>query len=574
MTKKSGILVFIIFSSMIYGKTALCLYSDSAWQQHSSSLQKRLLKQPTFAEMDDACFIALLHRYPPAKNRTERTNTLFSYLKKYCRVSNTFSPSVLHEFLMVVDTASYPDISAGIAGLWKTYNGPLHLQLRTMERKGLYAEVDNVYSDFMKLSLLDVYELLKWARIKSILGDFDGAVSIYCKASATENSFVNVALNQLKRALADVSSTETIRRTLEHFSSCYRSHPGASLDTLSKWLSKTYAHFELFREEEQAITTFDSNPASKGERLLSAARNRFSRNLFSEALPPAKKAWQYLSSDRQRQKCAIICYQSYMHIGRTDSAVLWLDKVNLTQLHSKANAVVLYQNSGFFKKADSVIQMLDNTITRDTLMIRHYIFLGEPDKAQEYLTRCAIKSHWRYAPADLYLWHIRLQVYTGSLPQTSRYLDSLSRIKNSPSWHYTAEVLTIRLALQRLQIYPEAFKFWGSLRHDLYRNKPLEPVAAFNVTRWPAAIQEFLAATLIDALVGNEYYSEAQSILDRLPNLDSPQTAYFRGITSFMLGYGDKAKKIFEKIILSNPDDVFAHKARIYLLKLRLSQSM
>lgn len=567
--------IFLLcFTGMVFSIPYECPYADSTWQKHTPSLRQRLLKHPAFAKMDNECFIILLHTYAQNARYPERTTTLFSLLKKYCRVSNTFDQSVLHAFLTVVDTADFSRISDGIAALWKTYNGPLQLQLRVFERKGLYAEADRLYSDFNTLSLIDVYDLLKWARIKSILGDFHGAVAIYCKASSIENSFVNVALNQLKRALADVKSPKTKRTILKQFSSCYQSNPGANLDTLSKWLRAAYAHFNLYREEEKAIVTLDKNPQSKGTRLLAVAGYRFARGLFKEALPPAQKAWKHLSTESHRQKCAIICYQSYAHIGKSDSALAWLDKVNLTQLHGKANAVVLYQNSGFFEKADSTMKMLEASITKDTLVVRQYLFQGSFEKARSYISRCPQKSQWRYNRPDILLWHIRIGVYTGSFPQVSLYLDSLNRVKNSPGWHYTAEILATRLAVQRLRVYPDAFQYWGHLRYALYRNKPRDPVAGFNCERWPKPTQEFLVSTLVGALISHEYFDTAQSVLDLVPELVSPQISYFRGLTSFMLGYGDKAEKLFENIILSNPDDVFAHKARIYLLKLKLSHSM
>ncbi|MCP4646584.1 MAG: hypothetical protein GY852_02465, partial [bacterium] len=272
-----------------------------------------------------------------------------------------------------------------------------------MERKGLYTEADRLYEDLMTLSLLGGYDLLDWARIRGVLGNLNGAAELFCLASTKDRAMVNPALNQLKRLLTDISSTETKRDALQQFSGCYQSQEGADLDSLSLWLSKAYAYFDLYREEEQAITGLDKKPRSKGIRLLQTAQHRFARSLFAEALPAAKKAWGYSTDKPLRQKCAVILYQSYLHTGNPDSALLWLKNVDLTNTHSRANAVVLYQSSGFLQKADSILRTLPASVRRDTLTIRQHLFSGSVSNARSHIASCRKATHWERAKRDIYL---------------------------------------------------------------------------------------------------------------------------------------------------------------------------
>ncbi len=525
--------------------------------------------------MDRDCFIAFLKRYSQRINTPEKSTTLLSFLRKYCKKAHAFEPAVLHVFLNSIDTADYSKLSADITAIWKTYNRSLRLPISRMERAGLYAEADSLYGDLNTLSPLSVYDLLGWARIRGVLGNFSGAAELFCLASTKDKAMVNPALNQLKRLLMDVSAAEYKRQALQMFSECYQSHAGADLDSLSQWLSAAYAHFDLFLDEERAITRLDKNPRSKGNRLLKTARHRFARNLFAEALPAARKAWRYITREPHRQKCALILYQSYLHTGKSDSALLWLEKVDLTHTHGKANAVVLYQNSGFLQKADSILGTLSKSITRDTLTIRQHLVTGPLSKARSFIAACRKETHWGTTKREIYLWEFRCAVYEGAMSRTALYLDSITNTRYPPSWTYTSEVLTTQLALKRVGRYPEAFKYWGKLQHAIITNTLIGRSSGFSGEKWPKPVREYLAGTLIGALINNKLYERAQLVIDSIPVQNNPpQIQYYRALVSFMLGNNEKARSIFKEIILASPDDVFAQKARIYLLKLKEFHSM
>lgn len=473
-------------------------------------------------------------------------------------------------FFLPID--SRPD---DIIKLGKSNNGSIRKNLVQLEERGLYAEADSLYNDLFLLSLYDVYDLLKWTKIKGILGDYNGAAKIYCEVSQFRKNFISIAQNQFARLLAESDSSDIQRSALEIYKKCYLSKPNSDTLSLSNWLSRTYARFKLFSEEDNAIVELDNNAKSKGKRLLRAAQRRFSNRFFTEAIPPALKSWKYLSTEPQRQRCAIILYQSYSNIGKADSAIVWLEKVKLTNDLSKTDAVVLYQLTGLFKKSYCIINTLKESINRDTLTIRQFLFERKFENACSFVTKCTKAKHWRQARIDNFLWKIRTSVFSGVLEDATLYLDSINSIGSSPSWRYASEILVYRMAIQRLGIHPTAFAYWGKLRYFAYIKTPQYMIAGFNKEKWPLTILEYFTITLTQALIKNELYEKAQYVLDLVLELnESQQLNYFRALASFNMGYIEKAKKLFENIILFDPDDVFAHKARIYLLKLKESQSM
>lgn len=565
--------LFTIYS--LYVKADNCLYIDSLWQIQKGAVKRNLLHAPSFKGMYRDCFVAFIKRLSENSSEQNFTVRMLSSLRGYCKANNSFDLAILNDVLSIVSPADYVRLSADIVLLWETYNGPFRKKLTYFIERGLFYEADSLYNDMYLLSLLDRYDLLKWTQTKAVLGDYSSAAEVFCDVSLYKKNFVTIARSRFVRLLVEADSRELQRSALKSYKKCYLKNPDADTLSLSKWLSSTYARFKLYREEVNAIIKLDRNAKSKGQRLLTTAQRRFSDNLFPKAIPPALLSWKYLTAGIPRQQCAIVLYQSYAHIGKTDSALIWLGKVNLTNQRSKMSAVVLYQTSGLLDKASGIISTLVESMNKDTLTIRQFLFEGKISNARSFVSKCTGASHWASAGPDTFLWKIRTAVYSGNLRAMALYLDSINSVGFTSSWKYASEILSCRMAMQRLEAYPDAFKHWGHLGYTIYINKPQDPVAGFKADRWPKNIREYLVITLVDALIQSEFFDTAQYILDLVPELnETPQICYFRAHVSSMRGYIEKAKKLFENIILSDPDDVFAHKARIYLLKLKQSQNM
>lgn len=574
MKKTLYVTICLLLFLPYYGNTDDCLYLDSTWQTKQPKTQQRLLSNPSIDELDKHCFIAFLKRLSQQSFKLKPA-ILLSFLKKFCTSVDSFDLSVMHAFLGTVDVTNNPEFSNTVVTLWESYNGSIRKKFAWYEERGLYAELDSLYHDLFLLSLLDVYELLKWTRIKSILDDYNGAALIFCEISQLRKNFVSMAQSQFVQLLAKADSSDIQRSALEIYKDCYVSKPDADTLSLSNWLSGVYARFNLYNEENRAIVELDRDEKSRGERLLAAAQSRFSKRLYEEAVEPATQSWKYLSTERQRNRCAKLLYQSYATIGDVDSAMVWLEKITLTSEPDKVSAVVFYQEAGLFKKADDIISALKPSLYRDTLTIRQFLYEGKLKDACSYTINCTQAGHWRSANRDGFLWKMRTSAFSGMLEDAALFLDSIESAGFPPSWHYMKDVLIYRMAIQRMGIDQPGFISWGRLHYFIYIKKPQNIIDSIIKEVWPLDIREYLATTLLEALINNKLYEKAQYVLDMIPEVHtSSQIDYFHALISFKMGYIEKAKRKFENIIVSDPDGVFSHKARIYLLKINKIQTM
>ncbi len=569
------LLILVISVHSLYGSANDCIYSDSLWRIQKTSLKQSLLKNPPFKGMERQCFVELLKRLSEDSNKQNLEDSFILFLREYCKACNSFSLALLHTINSSLDLEYNHNLSVNILKLWEKYNGRVNEYLTKLEQRGLFSKANSLYNEFYILSLLDGYDLLKWAQIKAILNDYSGMAKLFCAVRDYGKHFNSIARSQFVRMLADADSPHIQRQALYIYKSCFLSKSDIDKLSLSLWLSKTYSRFALYQEEIDAVLELDTTAESKGSRLLDIAGKRFRKYLFSNAIPPAINSWDFLDKEKSRQECVLILYQSYIQIGENDSALIWLEKTNLNDNKSMTNAAVLYQATGLFNKADSIIAQMGESVIKDTLNIRQYLFNGKINEACSLISKYTYLPRWSSAFADGLLWKVRCAVFSGNIFKTTQYLDSINIVENSLPKKYTREILECKLASQRMETYPDAFSYWGKLYYNIYVNKSQDITHSFNVDQWPEDIRKHLVITLLNDLIEKEHFYSAQYVLDLNPKLhEEPQICYFYAEVNFKLGYVEKAKKLFENIVLSNPDNVFAHKARIYLLKLKQSQSM
>lgn len=448
----------------------------------------------------------------------------------------------------------------------------LYDRLKNCLSKGLYEKADSIYDSCYKFSDLNEYDLLKWTEIKGILGDFNGAARLFCDIGIKNSNLQRIARNQFFNMLSKTGSIEIKKKAIKEYRECSLSKLDTDSLLLSIWLSKTYSKFNLYREEIEAVTSLDRFNKSKGHRLLKIAKKRRAEKLFPEAVEAALQAWKYLSLKNDKQECIKILYKSYLYIGNADSALLWFQMNDISGPEDKISAVILFQATGMLDKADSAIAGLPESVSKDTLQIRQYIFSGRFDSASSFITKNKERTKRLFYKYDDFLWRIRTFLFSGKIFKFALCLDTMNTLTPPQKWPYTSEILNCRMALQRLQVYPEALQYWGKIRHSIYTrdtNCLLKLTAEFVPDDWPDNIREFLAVTIVKALIKYELFSRAQKVINSVLNLkESSQMNFYSGIVSINTGKIEEAKSIFEDILLYKPDNLFTAKARIYLLKL------
>ncbi len=567
----------LLFILLLIGVTALdsqaqgCPYTDQAWELRAEDQKESLLEKPLFEGMDDFCFQAFLQRVVSRNRKATNHKQVMTLIRKYCQVTDRFSPELLHTICTTVSSITLGKIATDVITLWKLHNGSFERVIDTEARKGRYQLADQLYSDFERLAALDVYHLIKWAQIKGVLQEYAPAAKLYCQICQQNKSFITMAQSQLTRLLVDADSPAIRKKTLLTFRDCRLTH--LELDTLafSKWLSNTFGRFELYDEEVAAVLTLDNNKISQSGRLYAIAKKLFRKQRLKQAITPALKAWEILSSERDKKECALILHHAYLQTANQKQALLWLERMDLSHLNNRIQAVTLFQQSNLFNRADSLITAMPQSVYRDTLSVRQHLFAEAVKKAKAVATAFSrFDNAWTYAAADNFLWKIRTAAFSGDLFSVTSYIDSLKPIRTSPTWSYTAEFLQYRLATERLMQAPDAFAFWGALQYHVYLGVPQKSLAAFNPNHWSKDVALFVALPLIESLIHHKLYDRASIIIEQMAKLEkSVAISYYQGYINYLQGDRDSAKKYFEDIIVTYPNDVYAHKARIQLLKIK-----
>lgn len=572
MTKNTFFMLYFIFI-LFAANSFSCPYSDSIWETLSPAKQTKLLEKPIYKNLNDTCFIYFLNVFTKKFSPQKKNRFLFTHLKNYCSASNSFTHQILHAFVKCLSNKEKHFLSAKIKVLWEQYNNQIHISVRDLKTQGQLVEADNLFLDMDALSLLDNTLYPDWAEIKWILGDYGGAAKLYC--AMTRN--IGYGRSLFKQLLIDNHSPKIQKEAISAYKNCYKNKAGINRKELFQWLRRMSIYLKLYDEEINNILEFGNNTKYKGYELHNIAKYRYSRGLYAQVIFPATLAWEYSTRKDSRQQLARLLFDSYSIMGKLDSAGIWLERSNNKDPIDELKSITFYQNTKSFNKADSLIKLfeisspnssrLNSNIIKDTLIFRQFLLQMNIADAHSIINKATLKTHWKDAHFDRNLWRIRASVFSGTLSKTREYIDSLKFYSPPATWKYYEEILSFKMALQRLASSPKAFKTWCSMKYFKYCNKSLNSFLSINPKQFDNTTQLFLFGTLIEELIEKHDYSNAQKCINQIPNLlNTSQISYYQGVVYSMLHKQKRAKSIFEEIILTYPNDVFAHKARMYLI--------
>lgn len=549
---------------------AACPFDSAAWEPLRRSQREEALAEARPAAMELPCFDAYVRRLASAGGEQYVTRALAA-LREYARAHEGLPLAAFSAFVDASGLAGDTTARLEIVGIWERYNGSFREKLAAYQDRGMYPAADSLCETLHGLGALDVYDLLRWTRVKGVLNDHAGAARVFCRIAAREPNLVRSVRSQLVHQLAEVEPEEQ-RAVLTRFSRCRLAGGGVDSAAHLQWLAIACGRFGLYREEVDALIAMDAEEHLVGRRLLAVAEGRFRHRLYDRVTRPAAEAFARLERPGERTRAAVLAYQAYMQRERIDSALVWFDRAGLRDPRSRADAAVLYQLAGLTGKADSVLALIPPSPARDTLAIRQHIFVGKRERAREFADSLRMVSHWRGREEEMALWRLRTAVFAGEIVEAKLILDST---EISPSRPYAREVLDYRYGLKRLGPNPSAFAFWGELESAAYTGDLDSAAARADLSPFSAETRRFLAATLARKLLGERAPETALRVLDQVPEEElTPRLKYHRAEALFLVGRIDRARSILEDLIVNDPGDIYSSKARIYLMQMNRETSM
>jgi len=439
---------------------------------------------------------------------------------------------------------------------------------------------DTLYRALDSAGRLDPHELLRYGRVKSLIGQYRAAARIYCRAATEDRRIEHAAMTQMAQLLADADSVEKAA-AVRIFERCAMGSRDADTALYRNWLADFCGQQGLFEQQISILSRFSTAESPSGRKLADAARDHFSRRRYRLAVTAASAAYWRLDEDQRRSDAAFLTYQSYMQLRVRDSALVWLRLSGVDDKHARIQAIALNQETGHLEAAAALIDSLQASLPKDTLTVRQLLFAGEPVKALNAIMASKSAS-WATAPRERMLWRGRCMIFSGQVHEAMPVIDSLKFV---PSWHAASEILRYRYWVQKLDDSQSALDVWGKLEYAVYIGDMAAAVRLLKGHGMKGEPGEMLAVRLARALAKSQRPAEALEILELADDggvdygikginrktatrAPSPEYLYFRAEMLSEAGRMDEARAVANKILVEHPLDIFAQKARILLSKI------
>jgi len=571
------------------------------WTELTGSQRKDAINQ-TFKQRDhlsDECFSAMVSSIYSADRKLLADS--FGVIFSSRAAKGSFSQELLFSLFKNNRLVSDKNIWGKIIDAWSSASvQPVYAVLAANSEGGKLPAADTLYSALDAAGRLDAHELLRFGRVKCLLGNYRAAALIYCRVIAEDKRLELAAFTPMGQLFADADSA-VMAAALGDFERCAFSLPSADTALFRDKLAEMYNRGGLFEKEIALLSAFDIQSAPSGRKLADAARGHFTRRRYRYAAAGAAAAYARLEEKDQRTGIAFVAYQSYMQLGARDSALVWLRRAEAVgNKDARIQAVALNQETGHLDEAAALIDSLPASLSKDTLLVRQRLFSGEAGKALNLIVASKSTS-WVMSPRDRMLWRGRCMVFGGQVYEAAPVLDS---IKFMASWHGSQEILRYRYWIQKLEDDQGALESWGKLEYLIYTGDLTAAYQYLQKTRLSGESGEMLAVRLARALSASARFQEALETLELVDkgntsgvsggvdygiNLNlgdkggkggkdgkdgkgkdvrTPEYLYFKAEMLKESGRHDDARVVANKILVDYPADIFAQKARILLSRI------
>ncbi len=534
-----------------------CPDIDSTWQSLDISSKLKFLLENS-NQVDSSCFISVLEPLI-ARSRKSHQDSLVLFVKKWGRDHYTSTHSLFLSYHSNLIYSRKPVWSLIFAD-WQRDNQTLYNEIDSLVNRGMHATADTLLDIFDAEGKLDAQDLLKWAKIKSLTGDYSRIAGLYCRAIGKEPGFSGFAFHQLGRELGD-SELSVAEKVLEQFLKCIIDSPGSDTLSIYSWLADIYSKLELYKQELDVFQAMEAAGGSISSRTLDAARKRYSLHKYREAIEAARMSYQSTDRASIRTMAATIAYQSFVKTGDNYSAAKWLARIGLDSDKSRIEAITFYQNSGDFSAASRLIDSLSTSVARDSLVIRQFILKGEIQSTLNFFAKPELPIHKNKESASM--WKARMLLFSSKIDEFSAFLDTL---EIAPFWQSAGELISYQFWLQQFGNSSEALAVWASIEFNLYRGSFHKISQSLSVNRIEFQQRQKLALYVAKSYIKRGQYNEALVLLNTDPVTEvTPEYLYCKAEALFHCGKVDSARAIFNRIMMEHPADLFSDKARAFV---------
>ncbi len=446
-----------------------------------------------------------------------------------------------------------------VSSVWAQDNSPRFFAMQCLA-KGNYKDADSAFTVAQKTGNLSAGDLLRWQSAKAVLSDFVGAAQLCCDIAKGDNRFAQSAVSSLVQML-DEQPLQTKTQALARYRDCALSSSLCDTPDIKNKLNTLYGSLGLFSQQDSLLVRLDTKKCPSGRDFFDAARQRFMQGFMSFAVFPAAKAYAEIANDITiRSMAATMLFEVYRQKGQRDSASLWLSRASLSNEHIKTAAIVFLQSIGASNRADSLIESLRPSVTKDTLVLRALAMSGDANAAYARVSR------FKQSYEALIIWKCRLAVFAHHTDDITRIMDS-SALPVNPI--FAKELLDYRYRLEMLSSEQGAVNDFCDIRYALFRNLP-KKAAAVPIAAYTKPVRDMLCCDIAQVfLQNNDYQNALGTMRSCTPDSGSCELQYLYGSTLILQGAVQQGKAALDQLMLSSPADVFCNRARVFLAELQ-----
>ncbi|MDG5814596.1 hypothetical protein QA601_05885 [Chitinispirillales bacterium ANBcel5] len=543
----------------------LCSIPEGQWSSLPNSQKAEHLNRFS-SETDKQCFLIYTKRFLSTGRRVDNQEYLdqLTAFTSRAGISSSFIASLYGIKILRENKPLWNQI----VKKWKDENHPYYLALSGEVERGRFALADTLYAILDGYKELNAQDILRWARVNAVMARYDKSTHLYCTVIGLQSRMSHIVLNQMRQFLREADDVGAVSSSLEQFKACALNQEKADTVLILNWLADVYSENQLFEKELDVVKMLESLNVPVGRRLTMSAREHFSQKRYRKAVPFALKAYKTLQPGDLHTEAATILYHSYQKLSVADSALLWLKRLDISQKNNKNAAIYLYQQTGHLDSALTLLETFEESIVKDTLLVRHYLFSDDMKRAIEMANSSSV--NWVRNRRDASLWRARTYLFALKIDKAA---DEYESVRFSASWPYMDEVLGSRFILKRYNHLPDFLHFWAQIRYNLFLGKIDEAEKMLKKANFNMQQKQILLLLVAREYINKENYLKALKSMEMWKNQNpSPEYLYYRAYTLYNIGNSADAAELLQKILLEYPMDVHAQKARSLLSDIRISR--
>jgi hypothetical protein len=543
-----------------YAIYAACPLSQASGGTPGEKIQR--LKGIDGKTFDNTCMDTILEAL---KNESDRDLFMqFEKLIESWSASKGFPLSLFSRCAEIPFFAQDHEAGRRMATLWERRNKPFASAINNLTNAGRQDAADSLYRAFDRCTRLGPDVLLRWAAVKEVRAAYGSALRLYCRSINADPRIAVIAFDRLSQ-LFNNAPRDTVRSALAALEECVYSARGIDTLMAQQWIADAYAEHDYVAEEIRALERFGSTSQELTVRMFDIARIQEQKGAYDQAIRAAGIVYGKARNDQIRRATAAIACRSFQAQHRLDSALNWLERCDLSTERGKIDAVILYQQSGRLQQAQSMIDGMRKSFSRDTLEIRQRLFSGDTKNAFE-LARL-LGREWTDHTSDVILWNVRCLLFHGAADEAGAILDSMPLFTSRESGE---ELLNYRYYWNLLSRSKEALALWVKIEYDLFIGQAERAVETMKEIVLPEEMRMPLLLRLLRELKAAGRMKLLKRQFDAgFAGTHSPEYLYLHAETLIASGTGKaKAEELLLRLIKDYPDDVFSQKARILLSRL------